>query len=92
MIKVNGRSIQPSFCSGNYDSGNPKNSWDKVFQNGPSKISGRQPLKNLKDYGLLKQTMPLQIFQRVSSTNFTWSVLEYFILYNATKGFSVMYK
>ena len=23
--------------------------WDKVFKNGPSKICGRQPLKNLKD-------------------------------------------
>ena len=22
--------------------------WDKVFKNGPSKICGRQPLKNLK--------------------------------------------
>ena len=28
--------------------------WDKVFKNGPSKICGRQPLKNLKRYGLLK--------------------------------------
>ena len=27
--------------------------WDKVFKNGPSKICGRQPLKNLKRYGLL---------------------------------------
>ena len=26
--------------------------WDKVFKNGPSKICGRQPLKNLKVYGL----------------------------------------
>ena len=26
--------------------------WDKVFKNGPSKIHGRQPLKNLKEYGL----------------------------------------
>ena len=24
--------------------------WDKVFQNGPIKICGRQPLKNLKGY------------------------------------------
>ena len=30
--------------------------WDKVFKNGPSKICGRQPLKNLK-YGRLKQTI-----------------------------------
>ena len=27
--------------------------WDKVFKNGPSKICERQPLKNLKKYGLL---------------------------------------
>ena len=32
------------------------NIWDKVFKNGPSKISGRQPLKNLKWYGLPQQT------------------------------------
>ena len=25
--------------------------WDKVFKNGPSKMCGRQPLKNLKSYG-----------------------------------------
>ena len=29
--------------------------WNKVFKNGPSKIYGRQPLKYLKGYGLLKQ-------------------------------------
>ena len=28
--------------------------WDRVFKNGPSKICGRQLLKNLKGYGLLK--------------------------------------
>ena len=27
--------------------------WDKLFKNGPSKICGRQPLKNLKGYGVL---------------------------------------
>ena len=26
---------------------------DKVFKNGPSKILGRKPFKNLKGYGLL---------------------------------------
>ena len=31
--------------------------WDKVFQNGPSKICGRQPLKHLKRYGLPKQDL-----------------------------------
>ena len=34
--------------------------WDKVFKNGPRKNFGRQPLKNLKGYGLVKQ--PFQIF------------------------------
>ena len=28
--------------------------WDKLFKSGPSKICGKQPLKNLKGYGLLK--------------------------------------
>ena len=28
--------------------------WDKVFRNGPSKVCGRQSLKTLKGYGLLK--------------------------------------
>ena len=36
--------------------------WDKVFKNGPSKICGRQPLKSLKGYGLLMQTISLQTF------------------------------
>ena len=31
--------------------------WVKVFKNGPNKICGRQPLKNLKWYGLLRQTI-----------------------------------
>ena len=31
--------------------------WDKVFKNGPSKICGRQPLKYLKWYGLLKHNV-----------------------------------
>ena len=35
---------------------------DKVFKNGPSKIYRRQPLKNLKRYGLPNQTIPLQMF------------------------------
>ena len=52
--------------------------WGKVFKNGQSKICGRQPLKNLKWYGLPRQTISLQIFLRLSSTNFTWSTLQYF--------------
>ena len=31
--------------------------WDKVFKNGSSKICGRQLLKNLKGYGLLKHSI-----------------------------------
>ena len=42
--------------------------WVRAFKNGPSKICGRQHLKNVKWYGLPG---------RLSSTNFTWSVLEY---------------
>ena len=30
---------------------------EKVFKNGPSKISGRQPLKNLKEYSLLEASL-----------------------------------
>ena len=41
----------------------------KVFKYGPSKICGRQPLKNLRWYGLVRQTISLQIFERLSSTN-----------------------
>ena len=44
--------------------------WVKVFKNEPSKICGRQPLKNLK-------CNAMQIFQRLSFTNFTWCILEY---------------
>ena len=51
--------------------------WVKVFKNGPRKIYRRQPLKNLKGYGLLRQAILLQISEGVSSSNFTWSILEY---------------
>ena len=54
---------------------------DKVFNNGPSKICGRYPLKKMKGYGLLKQTISLQILQRLSFTSFTLSILEYFVTY-----------
>ena len=36
--------------------------WDKVFKSGLSKFCGRQPLKNLKGYGLLQQTISLEVF------------------------------
>ena len=52
--------------------------WDKVSKNRPSKIYGRQPLKIWRNLVCFKQTILLQIFWRLSSTNFTWSILEYF--------------
>ena len=39
-----------------------KMKWDKVFKNRPRKICGKQTLKDLKGYGLLKQTIFFQIF------------------------------
>ena len=33
------------------------NKWDKVFKNRPSKICGRQPLKDMKDYDLFRQAV-----------------------------------
>ena len=53
------------------------NKWVKVFKNGASKICGREPFKNLKRCGLSKQIISIQIFWRLSSTNLTWSILEY---------------
>ena len=43
----------------------PKNLWDKVFKNGPSKICGRQPLKKLKGYeGIcLSRPYPFKFFR-----------------------------
>ena len=40
----------------------PQNKCDKVFKIGPSKTCGRQYLKNLKGYGLPKQSISRQIF------------------------------
>ena len=43
--------------------------WEKEFKNWTSKICGRQPLEeNLKGNPY-----------RLSSTNFTWSIIEYFV-------------
>ena len=52
--------------------------WDNVLKNEPSKLCGRQPLKNLKLYGVLKETISLQILKRLSLRSFTWSILQYF--------------
>ena len=40
----------------------PQNKCDKVFKIGPSKTCGRLYLKNLKGYGLPKQSISRQIF------------------------------
>ena len=45
--------------------------WEKVFKNGPSKICERQPLKNLKGYGLLKNFKEFR--------KFYFSILGYFV-------------
>ena len=37
--------------------------WGNILKNGLSRIYGRQLLKNLKWYGLFKQTISLQIFK-----------------------------
>ena len=52
--------------------------WDKVLKNEPTKVCGRHSLKNLKGYGLPKAD---HILSRLSSANFTWSILQYFVLY-----------
>ena len=39
-----------------------RDNWDKVLKNVPSKICGKQPLKNLMGYGLLKGAISLEIF------------------------------
>ena len=52
--------------------------WDKVFKNGPTKIRGRQPLTNLNWYDLPKQAITSNFLKSASSTNLTWSILEYF--------------
>ena len=38
--------------------------------------------KKLMWYGLLRKTISLQMFERLSSTNFTWSILQYFVPYD----------
>ena len=44
--------------------------WDKVFKNGPSKICGRQPLNNLKGYGLPKADYTPSNFLKAVSRKF----------------------
>ena len=41
--------------------------WDIVFKNGPSKIFRRQPLQNMKVYGLLKASKKWNMFRKIMS-------------------------
>ena len=40
-----------------------QNIWDKILKNGPSKVCGRQPLKNLKRYYCLSTPYPFKFFK-----------------------------
>ena len=44
--------------------------WDKVFKNGPGRICGSQPLKNLKGYRLLKQMISHSNFLKAAFHKF----------------------
>ena len=54
---------------------------EKVFKNGPRKVCGRQPLKNLKG----SRPYPSIFFKGCLPQNFTWPILEYDVLNDATK-------
>ena len=49
----------------------------KGIQEWTKKICGSQPLKNLKWYGLLRQIISFQFFQRLSCKKFTWSIIAF---------------
>ena len=55
------------------------NKWDKVFESGISKFYGRQPLKNMKEYGLLKPFKFLKaVFHKIYLVH-SWIIcLKYF--------------
>ena len=57
--------------------------WDKVLKNGPRKICRRQPLKNLKWYGLLKQKTTRNFNK---SNTPPWAFFTFFKLYNGSKS------
>ena len=52
--------------------------WDIVFKSGPSKICGRQPSKNLKGYGMLKQILRPYFFNTLSQILLYKSVINGF--------------
>ena len=59
--------------------------WVKVFRNGPSKICGRQPLKDLKRYDLRKADYTLSNFLNAVSLKFYQVHREYFVPYEDRK-------
>ena len=59
----------------------PHHKWVKVFKNGPSKICGRQLLKDLKWYGLLRQTVKTDNVWQVS---WIYLCIETFIKFSKT--------
>ena len=54
ISKVDGRFLLNGGCLLTVWQNSRVNTWDKVLKSGPSEICGRQPLKNLKGYRLLK--------------------------------------
>ena len=54
--------------------------WDKVFENGPSKICGRQILKNLKEYGVLKIHITISNTETSSTRRNIYSPVDLFVL------------
>ena len=75
MVKQKKNSFKAKFTIASFKL---HDTWNKIFKNGPSKNCRRQPLKNLKEYGLPADHVSLQIL-RLSSANFTLSILEYFV-------------
>ena len=57
---------------------------DKVFKNGPSKICGRQPLKNLKKYDLLKAVFHKFYFVHFWTLCPIWIQAAYFFIFRIT--------
>ena len=62
--------------------------WDKVFKNGPSKICGTQPLKNLKGYGLLNTLSHIYMYIYIYACLIHCPIYIYIYIYIfTTKGF-----
>ena len=66
-----------------------RSAWDKVFKNGLSKICGIQPIKTSSDMVCFNRSYYIIsifnfFFSRLSSTNFTRSIVEYFLSHIAS--------